>query len=138
MRKSLGPLADFANVTWPANPNGTLSIILEVFFTSLGGIPANLLVLYLSFFGKGIVGNYKYFLANLAVCDLLSCLATIFQLCVHLYHLLGGIPFNTTTYYIQLFPEWCFGFCAAATLPFASINRYFVICRNQNEWFTRK
>ena len=42
---------------------------MEFIITATLGAPANLFVLYLSFFSPLVSGDFKYFLANLAICD---------------------------------------------------------------------
>jgi hypothetical protein len=138
MRQSVGSIADFENVTWPVNTNVTLALSLSAITSSVGGIPANLLVLYISFYSKLVVGNYKYFLANLAVTDLFNCFTTIYQLLFHLYHLHYDVPLNISRCYYMVFPAYMFGFYMSASLPLASINRYCVICLDKEEWFTTK
>jgi hypothetical protein len=137
MRQSVGSIADFENVTWPANTNVTLALSLAA-ITSSFGIPANLLVLYISFYSELVVGNYKYFLANLAVTDLFDCFSTIYQLLFHLYHLHYNVPLNISRCYYMVIPAYMFGFIMGFALPLASINRYCVICLDKEEWFTSK
>jgi hypothetical protein len=74
----------------------------------------------------------------LAACDLCAACSPIFQLCYHLYHLLGDVPLNVTRCYIQSFAPYMFAFCMCVTLPLASINRYCVICLDKEHWFTRR
>lgn len=102
MRVAEGSVADFANITWPANANATLSFAFETGLSTLGGIPLNLFVLYLTFRSSLIAGNYKYFLANLAFCDLVASLLNILQLSYHLYSLIYEIPLNITKCYVMV------------------------------------
>uniref|UniRef100_A0A914XTE4 G-protein coupled receptors family 1 profile domain-containing protein n=1 Tax=Plectus sambesii TaxID=2011161 RepID=A0A914XTE4_9BILA len=138
MRVAAGSVNDFANVTWPANANATLSLSLFFGVASFGGIPANLLVIYVSFRSSLVTGNYKYFLANLAICDLAACFANMFQFFYHLYHLLCEVPLDITKCHVQTAFPYTFGFCMVAALPLASINRYCVICRDLEAWFTKR
>jgi hypothetical protein len=63
--------AEYANFHFSAPHELTLPLIIysSVIIFS-GGILANLFVLYFSFFSPLVNGNYKYFMANVAFCDL--------------------------------------------------------------------
>lgn len=137
MRKIEGTAEDFANITWPANANATLVLSLTAVVGSVVGIPANLAVLYLSFFSSNIVGDYKYFIANLALCDLSYCLSTIFQCAVHLHHRFGYVPMDVTTCSWQTLVAYTAGLCLGFAMPLSSINRFAAIVLDK-DWFSDK
>jgi hypothetical protein len=138
MREIAGTMEDFANKTWPANANATLSLSLTAFISCSIGVPANILVICLSLFSSKIQGEYKYFIANLAFCDLSYCLSCLFQCVFHLYHRFGNVPMNVTRCNWQTFLPYTTGLCTGFAIPLASINRYVVIVLDKDYWFEKK
>uniref|UniRef100_A0A914VG82 G-protein coupled receptors family 1 profile domain-containing protein n=1 Tax=Plectus sambesii TaxID=2011161 RepID=A0A914VG82_9BILA len=137
MRKAAGTFAEFSNISWPANPNITLPITLDFLISNIGGVPANLLVLYISFFNPLVTGHYKYFLANLALCDLSYCFSALFSWAFHIVHYLADIPMNATKCSLQTIFPYMFGFCMVTAIPLASISQFIVLVRGKNTWLTR-
>uniref|UniRef100_A0A914VUM8 G-protein coupled receptors family 1 profile domain-containing protein n=1 Tax=Plectus sambesii TaxID=2011161 RepID=A0A914VUM8_9BILA len=88
--------SNYANKTWPANPNATLGFTLFSVVSGAFGIPTNLMVLLLSIFSSKINGNYKYFVANLALLDLIFCFSEVGVMAFHVYHRFADVPFTAT------------------------------------------
>ena len=98
-------------------------------FASFPGIISNILVLVISFYPRNaITGDYKYFLANLNLCDLFYGLAQLFQ-GFHMVHWVKPVS-NTIlcklTGGLELWGETML----ILTLPFVSLNRYIKICHS--------
>src|ERR1700679_4042421 len=78
------PLND--SYTYSAPDNYFTNIIyLQIYMGFAVGIPLNLLVMYISFINNEIKENYKYFLGNLALCDILLLCSLVLSNFVHLY-----------------------------------------------------
>jgi hypothetical protein len=138
MREIAGTRKEFANISWPVNEQETFGLLLQTMISCPIGIPVNLLVLFISFRCSKIDGDYKYFLANLSMCDLLYLLSTLFVSCYHLYHRLLNIPMNAVQCSVETIFGYTAGLCVGFAIPLASINRYFMIVRNAENWFTKK
>jgi hypothetical protein len=124
MREAVGTAVEFANITWPANANVTFPMAIDFLITNIGGVPANLLVLYISFFSPLVSGEYKYFLANLAFCDLSYCLSSIFAWTYHMVHYLYDIPMNATRCTVQTVFPYMSGFCMSMAIPLSILFLY--------------
>jgi hypothetical protein len=138
MDKVVGSAVAYKNITWPADNNATLTLFLHTFASFAFGIPTSLFVLLVSFFSSKIEGNYKYFIANSAFFDLGYCTAQVFVLCFHLYHIYFNVPMNAVKCTILSFAPNTTGMCLCFAIPLTSVNRYFVIVKGKEKWFTKK
>lgn len=138
MREIAGLRSDYVNVTWPAYPNSTFLTVSSAIVCSTFGVPANLLVLLLSFSSAEIIGNYKYFIANLAFFDLVYCFGAIFQAASQAYYYFVNVSMNTVSCTLQVVFAYTGGLSLGCALPLTSLNRYLVIVKDKDEWFTRK
>jgi hypothetical protein len=138
MRQPVGDVAEFSNLSWPSNSNLTLAMSLDILFSCPIGIPANFIVIYLSFFSSHINGEFKYFIGNLAVCDLLFCFTLLFQSMFHIYHRAWNLPMTLMKCTIQSGLTYGAGPTAGFALPLATINRYLVVVQSKDEWFSRR
>ncbi len=129
--------AEYANFKFPASHELTIPFtILAIVIICSGGILANLFVLYLSFFSPSVIGNFKYFIANLALCDLCFNLSLIFAAFFQLYHDLMNVPYTATTFYVQLMFPWVMMYVSLFAVTLTAANRYVVIVLGRNDWFT--
>jgi hypothetical protein len=137
MRPIIGERSDFANQSWPAT-NDSLVDFVATFDSIVIFAPANLFVLYISFFSKSVVGNYKYFIANQAFCDLLLNFAAIFACLFHQICEKFSIPMTVNSCLFDMALRYMPAMCVQLALPLISINRYFVIVKKNDEMFTTK
>ena len=110
----------------------------EIYVVFAIGVPLNLMVMYVSFIDKTIEHNYKYLLGNLALCDILYLAGLLVSNLVHVYVTANHInytPFSCTLYRIWMD---AFGACFMNAIPLISINRYFVIVRENGDIFTNR
>jgi hypothetical protein len=139
-RPILNTSAEYANFHFPANHETTLPYIMNlssVIFS--GAIMANLFILYLSFFSPLLTGNFKYFIANLALCDLGLNLSVCFGACSQMYHDFLNVPFTASTCYATMVFAYAFAACIFGfALPLTAANRYVVIVMLSNDWFTNR
>jgi hypothetical protein len=139
-RPILNTSAEYANFHFPANHDVALPAIMllsSIIFS--GAILANLLIIYLSFFSPLVNGNFKYFMANLALCDLCSNLSVAFGACAQIYHFFLNVPFTATTCYATVVFGYAFDACIFGfALPLTAVNRYAVIVMQRNDWFTNR
>ena len=136
----LNTSAEYANFHFPIPHEVTFPVIMD---TSLiifsGSILANLFVLYLSFFSPLVTGNFKYFMANLALCDLCFNLSVCFEACSQMYHDFMNVPFTATTCYARGVFPFAFAACMMCfALPLIAANGYVVIVMRCEDWFTNR
>ena len=139
-RPILNTSSEYANFHFPAQHQATLPQIMMLSLAIFsGGILANLLVLYLSFFSPLVVGNFKYFMANLAFCDLCYILSVCFEACSQMYHEFMNVPFSATTCYASIIFQFVFSACMMGfALPLTAANRYIVIVMRRENWLTNR
>jgi hypothetical protein len=131
--------AEFANVYFTVSHELTIPlIILACVIIFSGGILANLFVLYLSFFSPLVTGSFKYFMGNLAFCDLCFNLSLIFAAFFQLYHDLMNVPYTAKTMSIPIMLPWVMIYCIFLAATLTNINRYVVIVMGRNDWFTKR
>jgi hypothetical protein len=139
-RPIINTSAEYANFHFPAHPGATLPLLMEmgvIIFS--GGILANLLVFYLSFFSPLVTGNFKYFMANLSFCDFLYNLSKCFEACSQTYHSVMNVSYTATSCYARMIFPYLFGMCFHGfALPLTAVNRYVVIVMRRENWFTKK
>jgi hypothetical protein len=124
------------NITWPANNSESFAFVFIPLINCSIGIPVNLLVLFLSFCSPHIKGNYKYFLANLSICNLMSLSCLIFEGFFHLYYVIFDVPMNVFRCTLENIIGYAARLCLGYAMPFTWLNRYFVIARNQEQRMT--
>jgi hypothetical protein len=110
----------------------------EVYVACYVGVPLNLLVMHLSFIDKKIEANYKYFLGNLAICDILFLIGLLISNLVNVYIVSNNMnytPFSCTLYRIWM---QAFAVCMLNSLPIISINRYITLVKQKPGLFTNK
>jgi hypothetical protein len=137
MRQIAGLYSDFANESWPLNETYTSSYAFCFINSCAIGIPPNLIVVYLSFFCRHVEGEFKYFLGNLAVIDLLYCCSNLCAWLIQTEFISHNWLSNVIWCTIQVEPQFTFAIASAMALPLISVNRYFVIIR-ESTWFTVK
>lgn len=138
IRTAIGTSVQYANVTFPAHVDINLTIALGFFLTNIVGLPANILIIYLSFCVPSITGHFKYFLANLALCDLGICVTVSHSCIFHLWHVVAGTPMTATKCTVGFIYTFAFAMCMTYNIPLASANRYMVIVHGKDHWFTKK
>ena len=135
----LTPLSLNSTNEWTASPDWSTTLIFKESFVCFSiGVPFNLLVIYLSFFNKQIVHNYKYLLGNLAICDILFLSGITMSNLVNEYLLASNLfwsPFSCTVYRTLITAS---SVCMLNALPLISINRYVVIVLDNENIFTNK
>jgi hypothetical protein len=139
-RPILNISAEYANFHFPAQHQTTYPLIMYLILHILSGsILPNLFVLYLSFFSPLITGNFKYFIANFALCDLCFTLSMYFEACSQIYHEFMNVPYTATTCYAKAVFPYAFALCELGfALPLIAANRYVVIVIQHNDWFTKR
>ena len=139
-RPILNTSAEYANFHFPAQQQLTYPSILYLICHILSGsIVPNLFVLYLSFFSPLLTGNFKYFIANLALCDLCLDFTLCFEAYSQIYHDFMNVPYTATTCYAKEIFIYAFCMCEMGfALPLIAVNRYVVIVMQHNDWFTKR
>jgi hypothetical protein len=113
------------------------------FFAALSvpfGILLNLMVAYISFVKKGIVGNYKFFLGNLAIGEILfHCSLFVWEVGYFAPLIFNG-PIVYTPFWCTILICWgeALGVIFMNALPLIFINRYIIIVLNKNDFFTKR
>ncbi len=131
--------AEYANYLFPAPHEFTLPLIMDMTLIIFsGGILANLFVLYLSFFSPLVIGNFKYFTANLAFSDLCLNLAMCFTTLSQMYHDFMNVPYTATTFYATIAFPLVFIISVCFSMTLTAANRYIVIVMGRNDWFTKR
>jgi hypothetical protein len=138
-RPILNTSAEYANFTFPAQHQATLPFIMGMgFYILSGAIVANLFVIYLSFYSPLITGKFKYFMANVALCDLCLNLSVCFEACSQMYHDFMNVPYTATTCYVKgIFPYAFSGCMMGFALPLTAVSRYIVIVMRCEDWLTK-
>lgn len=134
----LVPLDSNNTSTAPPADYDSSFLFRQVYVVCFIGIPLNLFVVYLSFVNKSIQNNYKYFLGNIAICDILFLYGLLMLDLVHTYVVENNLiytPFLCTMYRI-----WGQTFCVCYfhSQPLVSINRYVVVVRQNDDFFTNR
>lgn len=139
-RPILNTSAEYANFHFPAVHEATLPGMMDMSLVIIsGGILANLFILYLSFFNPLVTGNFKYFMANLAFCDLCYSLSVCFATFSLMYHDFMNVPYTATTCYATIvFPIVFSGCMLGFAIPLTAANRYVVIVMGREDWFTNR
>jgi hypothetical protein len=138
-RPILNTSAEYANFYFPAQHETTLPYMMGmIFYIFTGAIVANLFVIYLSFFSPLVTGNFKYFMANVALCDLCGILSVCFETCAQMYHDFMNVPYTATSCYARIIFPLAFAACMCFALPLVAVNRYVVIVMQRNDWFTKR
>jgi hypothetical protein len=139
-RPILNTSAEYANFHFPAQHLTTYPFILYLSCHILSGsILPNLFIIYLSIFSPLLNGHFKYFMANLALCDLCFNLSMLFAASSQIYHDFLNVPFTATTCYARSAFPYAFGLCEMGfALPLIAANRYVVIVMQRNDWFTNR
>ncbi len=114
------------------------NMCIQIYVSNAIGIPVNLLVLYLSFIDKTIKKNYKYFLGNIAICNLFTLLSILFMNFLEKYLTDSDLLF--TPFLCTLYEIWfqTFATCYYNSIPLVSIHRYMIIVREMDHVFTNK
>lgn len=127
------------SATYPVRQDGNTRFVIEQKYVAFSvGVPLNILVIYISLFNKKIEHNYKYLLANLAVCDILFLGALLLSniIYLHIRSTSGNFtPFSCTLYAV---PQYAAGACMISAICLISVNRYFVIVRDKSSLFEGK
>jgi hypothetical protein len=137
MRTIAGLYSAFANESWPLNGTYTSSLAFAFINSCAIGILPNLIVVYLSFFCRHVKGEFKYFLGNLAIIDLLLCCSNFSAWLIQTEFIAHNWLSNVIWCTIQTEPPFTFAIASAMALPLISVNRYFVIVR-ESTWFNVK
>ncbi len=138
-RPILNTSAEYANFHFPAQHETTLPhMMLMSLHIFTGAIVANIFVLYLSFFSPLVTGNFKYFMTNVALCDLCIILSVCFETCAQMYHDFMNVPYTATSCYARIVFPIAFSAWMCFALPLIAVNRYVVIVMQRNDWFTNR
>jgi hypothetical protein len=138
-RPILNTSAEYANFHFPAQHEATLPYMMEMsLYIFTGAFVANLFVIYLSFFSPLITGNFKYFMGNVAFCDLCIILSVCYETCAQMYHDFMNVPYTATSCYARMVFPIAFAACMCIALPLTAVNRYVVIVLGRDDWFTNR
>jgi hypothetical protein len=139
-RPILNTSAEYANFHFPAQHQFTLPVIMDMSLVIFsGGILSNLFVLYLSFCSPLVIGHAKYFVANLALCDLCFNLSICCAACSQMYHDFMNVSYTAATCYASYVFPFAFGACMMGfALPLTAANRYIVIVMRREDWITNR
>jgi hypothetical protein len=110
----------------------------QIYFVFLVGVPLNMLNIYLSFFEKTLIGNYKYFLGNLAISEILFLVSLLESNLVHLFVINNNL--NYTPFLCTMYRIWQDHTPTSIlyAISMISVNRYVTIVHSNETFFTNR